>query len=396
MSTKLMVTGFASFMEDEDIPKNTPPDITEVDTISSTQTEIDNTTAMDDLNSEIQEESTETEMMLQRFEKYGLLYKHIKRYGVSQSFLALHDSDGSLSRDLQLRFPAMESISMKGDPYDPVSIACQEGIKDFLGEIWNFIKVICRKITKFFARIAEAVMVNFRSLDENIGRLRKALKNKRQDDKAMEKYEGHFVPEDKLNEYWKEIINKEKAVANEGIENALQIVTNMLMGQARNLVENKETTSNAEKYTDDRLKEASEKLTEAEKKISKDKDTYKLPSRPSASTQHITGNPVGILDQVAPMKGELDKNSAKMKILNNIAKQLASLADKGERRDDGGAKGQAATARKMTGVLNRYSAMMSKFVNEKLWVLNRKVRIVSIYVVNCMVGDSEALDATDK
>lgn len=381
--TNKLIPGKSAYMEEDVVVSDEPVIINNDETVES-DIDITKVTEINHLTNEAVENAAEAEMIFRRYDEMERLQKYIKRHGVSREFMVLHNTDGYLSDTLKLNIPSLENIPLRGDPHSALSIACMEGFGDALKEAWAWVKKICGKLLKFISRIFEAVTYNFRSLDSNIGRLRKAIKSRQPDDSALEKYEGSWVPLDKLAEYEQEIKKKEDAVKNlfGNYEAAKREIARLVNNLQKNLsVSDKDATD---------AKDGHEYLNEIEKDLAKDKDIGKLPGRPSQSTQKFPAgfSPDGVLDQVANAKALVDQDQARLRIQQDIVKQVIVISEKADTRS-GGVKDSASSARKIANLINRANAITVKFVNERLWIMNRRVRIVSIYVVNCMRGEDQ-------
>ena len=153
-SLSLLFPGCEALDDDINVDINTTGDSGDV---ASAATEAEDlATEGAETQSEAEETSTAAEAFAHQFSELCALHKHIARFGVDRTFLALCNRNNILGRALNLRLPAMESFDSVGSPRSATSIACLEALSEGLwAKFKEFISKIVRAIKNFFLKMGQ-------------------------------------------------------------------------------------------------------------------------------------------------------------------------------------------------------------------------------------------------
>ena len=153
-SLSLLFPGCEALDDDINVDINTTGDSGDV---ASAATEAEDlATEGAETQSEAEETSTAAEAFAHQFTELCALHKHIARFGVDRTLLALCNRNNILGRALNLRLPAMESFDSVGSPRSATSIACLEALSEGLwAKFKEFISKIVRAIKNFFLKMGQ-------------------------------------------------------------------------------------------------------------------------------------------------------------------------------------------------------------------------------------------------
>jgi len=150
----LLFPGCEVFDSDINVNINTTGDSGDV---ASAATEAEDlATEGAETQSEAEETSTAAEAFAHQFSELCALHKHIARFGVDRTLLALCNRNNILGRALNLRLPSMESFDSVGSPRSATSIACLEALSEGLwAKFKEFISKIVKAIKNFFLKMGQ-------------------------------------------------------------------------------------------------------------------------------------------------------------------------------------------------------------------------------------------------
>ena len=153
-SLSLLFPGCEAFDDDINVDINTTG--TPADTADAATEAEDLATEGAETQSEAEETSTAAEAFAHQFSELCALQKHIARFGVDRTFLALCNRNNILGRALNLRLPAMESFDSVGSPRSATSIACLEALSEGLWKKFkDFISRICKAVRNFILKMTQ-------------------------------------------------------------------------------------------------------------------------------------------------------------------------------------------------------------------------------------------------
>jgi len=153
-SLSLLFPGCEALDDDINVDINTTGDSGDV---ASAATEAEDlATEGAETQSEAEETSTAAEAFAHQFSELCALHKHIARFGVDRTLLALCNRNNILGRALNLRLPSMESFDSVGSPRSATSIACLEALSEGLwAKFKEFISKIVKAIKNFFLKMGQ-------------------------------------------------------------------------------------------------------------------------------------------------------------------------------------------------------------------------------------------------
>ena len=153
-SLSLLFPGCEAFDDDINVDINTTG--TPADTADAATEAEDLATEGAETQSEAEETSTAAEAFAHQFSELCALHKHIARFGVDRTLLALCNRNNILGRALNLRLPAMESFDSVGSPNSATSIACLEALSEGLWKKFkDFISRICKAVRNFILKMTQ-------------------------------------------------------------------------------------------------------------------------------------------------------------------------------------------------------------------------------------------------
>ena len=166
-----------------------------------------------DTQAEAEETSTAAEAFAHQFSELCALHKHISRYGVDRTMLALCNRNNILGRALNLRLPATESFDNVGSPYSATSVACLEALseglwqkfKDFIARIVKAIRNFGLKMTQWWRDLSGNYETRLQQFDEFFkpGRVFKAKED-------LDGYKGFYMSDNDIsdiNKDFEQILN---------------------------------------------------------------------------------------------------------------------------------------------------------------------------------------------
>ena len=156
-----------------------------------------------DTQAEAEETSTAAEAFAHQFSELCALHKHISRYGVDRTMLALCNRNNILGRALNLRLPATESFDNVGSPYSATSVACLEALseglwqkfKDFIARIVKAIRNFGLKMTQWWRDLSGNYETRLQQFDEFFKASR--VFKKKED---LDGYKGFYMSKSEIND----------------------------------------------------------------------------------------------------------------------------------------------------------------------------------------------------
>lgn len=361
-----LIPGFESYMEDTSVEVNVdvaaPEEVAvEAETVAE---EVEEVVETDD---EIQEEAEAAEMILAHFDKIDRQYDHLKAFGADRTFLALENFDGSISKSIGMTLPEAYAFDAIGDPNSPESIACQEGFAEAAKSVWEFIKRMAIKIKGFIAKLVNAVLTRVKSLDSNIGRLRKAHSERVDNPEALAKVEVTAYSKTQLDKIsatdTKSLVNK----TNEAIGKFQKILSDITSGKAPT---------------------AEDIISTVESLVSGIDSGAKALKKKRAAAKKVKLSTIGwdeakqMLDTAASIKQKVDLYTGTGKTIQTVSDQFTSFADKMKTRNDEGGKDLAKAARKAASQLNKLSANFSAILNADIWLASQYTRTAGLRITS--------------
>ena len=153
-SLSLLFPGCEAFDDDINVDINTTG--TPADAADAATEAEDLATEGAETQSEAEETSTAAEAFAHQFSELCALQKHIARFGVDRTLLALANRNNILGRALNLRLPATESFDSVGSPNSATSIACLEALSEGLWQKFkDFISRICKAVRNFILKMTQ-------------------------------------------------------------------------------------------------------------------------------------------------------------------------------------------------------------------------------------------------
>lgn len=115
--------------------------------------------------------------IFRRYDALANMLQVAKTQGINGTFLALANTNEELSKGLNINLPSCESISSGTlDTYMTSQVIA--GLEGVFKDIWEWIKKTVKNIVNFFKRLFTAVATRISSIESNIIRVKKALKEK--------------------------------------------------------------------------------------------------------------------------------------------------------------------------------------------------------------------------
>lgn len=361
MSKYPLIPGMEAFLEDTEV--NVEVEVGAPEEVVEEQEET--AEAAGDIEAtETEAEATEeqTEMILTQFAMLERQYNHVKQYGADRTFMRLFNSNGELERAFRLNLPSCESFDATGDKSSAESRAIIAGMEGALSTVWEFLKNLCRKIARFFGRLIDAIRLRFGNLNKAIGRLREALKDRKDapdlsntDAKtiapdAIKKAMGILDANFELNQP-AGTVRVKNAKVNEYITKLTQAVTKQAMDQV--------LSSDERKKLDESLKAAKDELKDIKNKFNgelKD-DGIAVKDIP------LQAGVKAYLDGAAKCMQISDDVTAVMKTNKALMEQAEKAAGNMVARKDDKAKEAQSTASAASKVFNFQSVCTSTFTN---------------------------------
>jgi len=199
-SLSLLFPGCEAFDDDINVDINTTG--TPADTADAATEAEDLATEGAETQSEAEETSTAAEAFAHQFSELCALQKHIARFGVDRTLLALANRNNILGRALNLRLPATESFDSVGSPNSATSIACLEALSEGLWQKFkDFISRICKAVRNFILKMTQwwnEISGNYETRLQKYVEFFKTAEFKEQSD--LEGFKGDWVSKSDLTE----------------------------------------------------------------------------------------------------------------------------------------------------------------------------------------------------
>ena len=235
-----------------------------------------------DTQAEAEETSTAAEAFAHQFSELCALHKHISRYGVDRTMLALCNRNNILGRALNLRLPATESFDNVGSPYSATSVACLEALseglwqkfKDFIARIVKAIRNFGLKMTQWWRDLSGNYETRLQQFDEFFkpGRVFK-------DKSDLDGYKGFYMSFkdiDDINKEFEQILNNstlkagsDEAAAASLINKANTVIDAVLKAGSSSNATTGSNSANTADSQSDKIKELADELGE---KAQEDRD----------------------------------------------------------------------------------------------------------------------------
>ena len=200
-SLSLLFPGCEAFDDDINVDINTTG--TPADTADAATEAEDLATEGAETQSEAEETSTAAEAFAHQFSELCALHKHIARFGVDRTLLALANRNNILGRALNLRLPATESFDSVGSPNSATSIACLEALSEGLWQKFkDFISRICKAVRNFILKMTQwwnEVSGNYETRLQKYNDFFKTAVFKEQSD--LEGFKGDWILNNDLAEF---------------------------------------------------------------------------------------------------------------------------------------------------------------------------------------------------
>lgn len=341
-------------------------------------------------NAEVAEEVSDTageaevveeknEEVMRSFMILEHLYTHVKQYGVDRTFMKAVPLSAYLpsrNRLMSGYAPSAESLGATGDPYSAESVAVLEGLGDALKEVWKWLKNLASKIGALMGRIFETIRRVFGNVDANIGRLRKALRERTFDPERAKDAKAKVHTEASLTEASSKADEKVNKDAENSMEQAKMLIAEcyrvVVNGANRNISKADVNFSIA--------KEVKEKLKEVK---------FETPEASEISLDTLKqGDIEKILNLASSTKMYLDRTKKQTELLKTMAKQTEDLAKSAERRSGGDdSKKEGAIERKVAQASGSVLSACSSYVAKKnkfgMWVINQCIKTASVWISRC-------------
>lgn len=165
--------GLEAFMEDNPVEATATVTIQPEENLEEVSEADAAATEQGDTNAEIQEESTQAEMVFAKFSELDRMIAHVEKYGVDRSFLSLCNHNNMLSNTIGVSLPSCESFDVAGSSSSAVSIAALEGLKETASKVWEFIKRMCLRMKDWIVRIVKLYDFRFNSVEKRAKALQK-------------------------------------------------------------------------------------------------------------------------------------------------------------------------------------------------------------------------------
>jgi hypothetical protein len=356
-----LIPGFENFMEDTSVEVSV--DVGDQEEVETALTAESEETAAEqaevtDAVAEEEQDAAAAEMIFRRFDEIAHMKMVAEKYGVDRTFLALCNHNNKLGDQFRITLPSCESFDTVGDPRSAESQACVEGLGKVLSQVWEFIKKVCRKIKEFFVRLWDAIVTRLSGVNANIGRLRKALEERQDDDKAAAKAKEEVFTKAQLEKYLKDIgvcKTKGKSV----------------------VVPDFKTLENA--TTDDKLrvfKDAVDKFTESVDDLKKNKMKMKKVKLSQVKWSDLNK----MLDDASGARSLIEDEQAQMNIVKASADQGVKLAEAEATRGDVGADAKLGVLKDGIRQFNRFSSSYGVYLGQWNWYATELVRTVAVRI----------------
>jgi hypothetical protein len=358
-----LIPGFENFMEDTSVEVSVDVgDQEEVDTALATESE---ETAAEQAEvteavAEEEQDAAAAEMIFRRFDEIAHMKMVAEKYGVDRTFLALCNHNNKLGDQFRITLPSCESFDTVGDPRSAESQACVEGLGKVLSQVWEFIKKVCRKIKEFFVRLWDAIVTRLSGVNANIGRLRKALEERQDDDKAAAKAKEEVFTKAQLDKYDKEFIGKCKTKGKDVKPFDFTSLANDL--------------STEKKLKD--FKAAVDIFAEAVDDLKKNKMKMKKVKLSLVKWSELDK----MLDDASAARGIVEEEQAKMNNVEASADQGIKVAEAAATRGDTGADAKVGYLKDGVRQFNRFASAYGVYLGQTSWLATELVRTVGIRI----------------
>ena len=258
-----------------------------------------------DTQAEAEETSTAAEAFAHQFSELCALHKHISRYGVNRTLLALVNRNNIFGRALNLNLPATESFDSVGSPNSSTSIVCLEALseglwqkfKDFISRIVKAIRNFGLKMTQWWRDLSGNYETRLQQFDEFFKRTNLELR----DPDSLRDFKSWWVDPTEIVKLMTEYENDYKSAGNGNeavdlINRSKDVIDAVLRAGSSNLATTGADSATAASKLIDDIKKLSDELSE---KAQENRDK--------------------ILDKLEEIK---DKYSEKLSDLEDKAKEL--------------------------------------------------------------------------
>lgn len=310
------------------------------------------------------------------------LYAHVKQYGVDRTFMKAVPLSAYLpsrNRLMSGYAPSAESLGATGDPYSAESVAVLEGIGDALRAVWQWLKNLASKIGSLMGRFFEVIRRTFGNVDANIGRLRKALKDRVFDaGKAKDAKAKIHTPKT-----MGAVISKFKSLA--GAETAITDAKTVIAAAYDIVVKN----GNSSISKADTEMELSKKVKEKLKDVK-----FETPEASEISLDTLKQSDIeSLLSIAADGRRWLEQSKKQLDLAKTMSKQVEEMAKGAERRSGGDdnlkeGKMERKAAQAAGSVLSSLSSYMSKKTKVSMWVINQCIKSASVWISRCTKASS--------
>lgn len=381
--------GFRSKMEDDvniDVSVEAPP---VEEAVEETATDVEAAEEVTETTEEAESEAESGEEMCREYDRLDRAIDCIQRYGVNRTVLMLYPEVMTVMRRKGAYVAGVESYDAMGDARSSDSIAALEGLKEAAKSVWKWIKKVVGKITSLIIRFVDAIRIRFGNLDANVGRLRKALKNKT----------------DKTGDEIKDV--KVKVVEKKDLETAFTDVFDKLNkidsinGELKNVIGSLQTDlNNPSKLTSSdgnyakaevsgsRIEGTStieaekrvEELNDMDKKLSEQLKDIKLPDTKEVEASGATAKAGEYLKFAADKLASIRRVEASITAGQAILKAMKRVADLGEARDDTDAREFSAGCRKTAMVTQKLFSIQTSILSKLIALVQAAVKYASVYI----------------
>ena len=306
-SLSLLFPGCEAFDDDINVDINTTG--TPADTADAATEAEDLATEGAETQTEAEETSTAAEAFAHQFSELCALHKHIARFGVDRTLLALCNRNNILGRALNLRLPAMESFDSVGSPNSATSIACLEALSEGLWKKFkDFISRICKAVRNFILKMTQwwnEVSGNYETRLHKYKEFFKTAVFKEKDD--LEGFKGDWIAPSEIESLK---TDKKEALQNIGdkgeaikLVDTAEKVINAVLRTGSSSRATYGATSNKTTHTDTKWDETNDKFTPDDVTSKGSSDLKSLADELSEKAQE---NREKILDKLSDWKEKFD------------------------------------------------------------------------------------------
>lgn len=311
------------------------------------------------------------------------LYAHVEQHGVDRTFMKAVPLSAYLpsrNRLMSGYAPSAESLGATGDPHSAESVAVLEGIGDALRAVWRWLKNLASKIGSLMGRFFEVIRRTFGNVDANIGRLRKALKDRVFDAEKAKDAKAKIHTPKTMNA----AVSKSKTLA--GAETAITDAKTVIAAAYDIVVNNGKYSSISKADTEMELsKKVKEKLKDVK---------FETPEASEISLDTLKQSDIeSLLSIAADGRRELEQSRKQLDLAKTMSKQVEEMAKNAERRSGGDdnlkeGKMERKAAQAAGSVLSSLSSYMSKKTKFSMWKINQCIKSASVWISRCTKASS--------